>query len=110
MAGVGGGFEGSRGAPARLLRLSSHRAPLDEPASLEQVSIRDAPGRRVGRGFAGSFRGKPRPQRLPQLRQPPFNIAPPGRIGGAALPTPAPHPLGTLPGAPPPDRAPPTNK
>src|SRR3546814_8882909 len=38
MAGVGGGFEGSCGAPARLLRLSSHRAPLDEPAPLEQVS------------------------------------------------------------------------
>src|SRR3546814_13548324 len=49
MAGVGGRFEGSCGAPARLLRLSSHRAPLDEPAPLEQVSIPPAPGRPTGR-------------------------------------------------------------
>src|SRR3546814_14493883 len=52
--------------------------------------------RRVGRGFAGSFRGKPRRQRLPQLRQPHLEISPPRRIGGAAREQPAPHRFGTL--------------
>src|SRR3546814_20091001 len=91
MAGVGGGFEGSCGAPARLLRLSSHRAPLDEPAPLEQVSIRPAPGRRVGPGFARTFRRHPPPPRLPPTRHPPFHLAPPGPYAVARADTTRPH-------------------